>query len=224
MTPLLLSLKVAVVATLLAVAVGLPIAWRLGIGRPFPGKALLETLFTLPLVLPPTVVGYALLMVFGRGNAVGRFLQDSAGIQLLFTWQGAAIAAAVMAFPLFVRTASAALASVDTDLIEAARTLGASEARILGMVLVPLAFRGLLAAGTLAFARALGEFGATLMIAGNIPGETQTLPLALYDAVQAGHDNEAVRYALLLTLAAFVLLGMVGIYGGRIAAERGERR
>jgi molybdate transport system permease protein len=224
MTPLLLSLKVAVVATLLAVAVGLPIAWRLGVGRPFPGKTLVETLFTLPLVLPPTVVGYALLMIFGRGNTVGRFLQDSAGIQLLFTWQGAAVAAAVMALPLFVRTASAALASVDTDLIEAARTLGASETRILGTVLVPLAFRGLLAAGTLAFARALGEFGATLMIAGNIPGETQTLPLALYDAVQAGHDDEALRYALLLTVAAFALLGMVGIYGGRIAAERGERR
>jgi molybdate transport system permease protein len=113
---------------------------------------------------------------------------------------------------------------VDTDLIEAARTLGASETRILGAVLMPLAYRGLLAAGTLAFARALGEFGATLMIAGNIPGETQTLPLALYDAVQSGSDDAALRYALLLSAAAFALLGLVGIYGGRVAAERGERR
>jgi molybdate transport system permease protein len=223
LTPLLLSLQIAGIATILAVMVGLPIAWWLGVGQTFRGKILLETLITLPLVLPPTVVGYGLLLIFGRGTAFGRFLQDSAHVQLLFTWQGAAIAAAVMSLPLFVRTAAAALASVDTELLEAGRTLGATETRLLTAIMMPLAYRGLLAAGTLAFARALGEFGATLMIAGNIPGETQTLPLALYSAVQAGEDVAAWQYALVLTAVAFFLLGLVGIYGGRIAAGRGER-
>jgi molybdate transport system permease protein len=163
------------------------------------------------------------LLLFGRGTSIGRFLQDNLGVRLLFTWEGAAIAAAIMAFPLFVRTAAAAFATVDTELLEAARTLGASEFGTFRFVLVPLAYRGLLAAFTLAFARALGEFGATLMIAGSIPRQTQTLPLALYASVQAGDDAASVRYALLLTVAAFILLSVVGWYGGRIAVGRGEK-
>jgi molybdate transport system permease protein len=221
--PLLLSLKVAVSATLLMLPVGLLVAWRLGVGRPIRGRLLVETIVTLPLILPPTVVGYGLLLALGRGTAFGEFMQERVGLHVLFTWQGAAIAAAVMALPLFVRTASAALGSVEPEMLEAGRTMGVSEFRLFATVLVPLAHRGLIAALTLAFARALGEFGATLMVAGNIPGRTQTLPLALYSAVQAGHDAEALRLALLLTTVAFVLLGLAGAFGGRVAARRGER-
>lgn len=223
MSPLWLSLLVASSATLLALPPGLWAAHLLGVRRPFPGRALVETLLTLPLVLPPTVVGYSLLLVLGRGTAFGRWLNDAAGVRLLFTWQGAAVAATVMAMPLFVRTAAAALASVDTELLEAARTLGASERAVFFRVLVPLAYRGLLAATTLAFARALGEFGATLMVAGNIPGRTQTLPLSLYSSVQGGRDDDARTAALVLTAVAFAALGLVTLYGGRVARARGER-
>lgn len=222
MTPLLLSLLVSTVAIVLVLPVGLFAAWRLGMGRSFRGKALVETLLTLPLVLPPTVIGYALLLILGRGTPVGQFLQETVQLRLLFTWQGAALAAGVMAFPLFVRTASAAFASVDGELLEVGRTLGATERRLFFSVVIPLAYRGLMAAITLAFARALGEFGATLMVAGSIPGETETLPLALYAAVQGGKDGDALFYALLLTTVAFVLLGLAGILSGRIAAARGE--
>lgn len=218
-----LSLLVAAVATLIVLPPGLLAAWRLGVGRPFRGRALVETLLTLPLVLPPTVVGYGLLLVLGRGTAPGQWLNDAAGIRLLFTWQGAALAAAVMALPLFVRTAAAALAAVDSDLLEAGRSMGASEARLFVSVLVPLSYRGILAGITLAFARALGEFGATLMVAGNIPGRTQTLPLALYSSVQAGRDRDALLMAGLLTAVAFILLSVVGLYGERVARIRGEQ-
>jgi molybdate transport system permease protein len=221
--PLLLSLRVAVSATLLMLPVGLLAAWRLGVGRPFRGRLLAETVLTLPLILPPTVVGYGLLLALGRGTAFGEFAQDHLSLRLLFTWQGAAVAAAVMALPLFVRTATAALGSVEPEMLEVGRTLGASEFRLFTAVLIPLAYRGLIAALTLAFARALGEFGATLMVAGNIPGKTQTLPLALYSMVQAGRDGEALRLALLLTTVAFVLLGLAGVFGGRVAVRRGER-
>lgn len=222
MNPLLLSLLVAAVATALAVPPGLLVAWRLGVGRPFRGKALVETVITLPLVLPPTVVGYALLLILGRGTALGRFLNDALHVRLLFTWEAAAVAAAIMAAPLFVRTAAAAFAAVDPDLLDAGRTLGVGEGALLWRVLIPLSYRGLLAGGTLAFARALGEFGATLMVAGNIPGRTQTLPLALYSAVQNGQDADALREALVLAVLAFVLVGIVGAYTGRLAARRGE--
>jgi molybdate transport system permease protein len=221
--PLLLSLRVAISATALMLPIGLLAGWRLGVGRPFRGRLLAETIVALPLILPPTVVGYGLLLMFGRGTALGEFLQGRVGLHLLFTWEGAAVAAAVMAFPLFVRTAAAALGSVEPEMLEVGRTLGASELRLFATVLVPLAYRGLIAALTLAFARALGEFGATLMVAGNIPGKTQTLPLALYTAVQAGRDGDALRLALLLTTVAFVLLGLAGILGGRVATRRGER-
>jgi molybdate transport system permease protein len=222
-SPLLLSLEVATVATALAVAPGLLVARWLGVGKPFRGKTLVETLFTLPLVLPPTVVGYVLLLLLGRGNPVGEFVQDRLGLNLLFTLPGAAVAASVMAFPLFVRAAAVAFASVDPELLEVGRTLGATEGQLFARVLVPLAYRGLLAALVLAFARALGEFGATLMVAGSIPGETETLPLALYAAVQGGRDAEALAHALLLAAVAFVLLGVVSLLTGQIAARRGER-
>jgi molybdate transport system permease protein len=223
-TPLTLSVVVAVGATVLLLPPGLLAAWWLGCGRPFPGKAVVETLLTLPLVLPPTAVGYALLLALGRGSAMGVWLNDRLGIHLLFTWEGAAIAAAVMGAPLFVRTAASAFAAVDPDLIDAGRTLGADDATLFVRVRVPLAYRGLIAGLSLAFARALGEFGATLLVAGNIPGRTQTLPLALYDAVQSGDAATANRTALLLTAIAFVLVSTVGALTGRVATRRGENR
>lgn len=218
-----LSLQVSLGAFLLLLPAGLLAAWWLGVGRPFPGRALIETLLTLPLVLPPTVVGFVLLLVLGRETAFGRWLNEEAGVRLLFTPSSAALAAAVMALPLFVKTGAAAFASVDPNLLEVGRTLGASEGRLFFYVLIPLAFRGLLAGATLALARALGEFGATLMVAGSIPGQTQTLPLALYAAVQGGKNDQAIVYALLLTALAFGLLGASGVYATRLALGRGER-
>ena len=220
MAPLLLSLQVAGAATLLVLPLGILAAWWLAHGKPFPGKGLIETLLMLPLVLPPTVVGYYLLLVFGRGTRVGEWINDGLGIRLLFTWQGASLAAAVMALPLFIRTATAAFAGVEREMLEAGRTLGASEGALLRHVILPTAYRGLLAAFALAFARALGEFGATLMVAGSIPGKTQTLPLALYAAVQAGKDADALRYTLLLSVLAFAILGLVGLYQRHLTASR----
>ncbi len=202
---------------------GVIAAWWLAHGRPFRGKVLIETLLTLPLVLPPTVVGSYLLLVFGRGTALGQWINDTLGLRLLFTWEGAAVAAAIMALPLFVRTAAAAFASVERELLEAGRTLGAGEWVLLLAVIIPMSYRGLLAGLVLAFARALGEFGATLMVAGNIAGRTQTLPLALYTSWQAGHNQDALFYTLLLSVMAFVLLGSVGIYQRRLAIVHGER-
>jgi molybdate transport system permease protein len=217
-----LSLQVAGTATLLILPFGVLTAWWLAYGRPFRGKGLIETFFILPLVLPPTVVGYGLLLLLGRGTRWGEWLNDSAGIRLLFTWQGAALAASVMAFPLFLRTASAAFASVESDLLEAGRTLGATEWDLLRRVILPLSYRGLFAGLALAFARALGEFGATLMVAGSIPGRTQTLPLALYASVQGGKDQEALAAALLLTTTAFLLLGVLQLYEKHIGRRQGQ--
>ena len=222
MAPLWLSLQVAGVATLLMFPLGILAAWWFAQGRPFVGKALIETLLMLPLVLPPTVVGYYLLLLFGRGTLIGQWINDSVGLRLLFTWQGAAVAASIMALPLFVRTATAAFASVEREMLEAGRTLGASEPGLLWHIIIPMSYRGLLAGLALAFARALGEFGATLMLAGSIPGRTQTLPLALYAAVQAGKDREALAYTLLLSVVAFAILGGVGAYQRRIAIGRAE--
>ncbi|MDX1934477.1 MAG: molybdate ABC transporter permease subunit [Capsulimonadales bacterium] len=190
-----LSLKVTALAMAIVVPVGLWAGWQLARSGRFFGRSLVETLLALPLALPPTVVGYGLLLLFGRGTPFGRWLQDVLHVSLLFTWQGAAIAAAIMALPLFVRSAEAAFSFVDRDLMECARTLGADEGAILFRVLIPLAWQGLLSGAMLAFARALGEFGATLMVAGSIPGETETLPLALYAAVQAGDDRTALLMA-----------------------------
>ena len=207
LSPLYLSGKVTLAALCLVVPVGLVLATTLAFRR-FPGKALLETLLALPLVLPPTVVGYGLLLGLGRGSGVGRWLNDSAHVRLLFTWQGAALAAAAMALPLFVRSATAALASVDGELLQAAKLDGARNGAILLRVLVPLARRGIVAGLLLAAARALGEFGATLMVAGSIPGVTQTLPLALYEAVQTGNDADARIFAGGLALAALALVAV----------------
>ncbi len=204
-----LSLRVTLLTLLLVLPLGLALALLLAFRR-FPGKAVLETLLTLPLVLPPTVIGYGLLLVLGRGTAFGHWLNESVGVQLLFSTTGIVVAASVMALPLFVRTAASALSAVDPALREAARLDGANRWGLLWHVLLPLASRGLLAGALLAAARALGEFGATLMVGGSIPGKTETLPLALYNAVQSGQDRMALGTALWLTVGAFVLVLLVG--------------
>lgn len=196
-TDLLITLQVAGLATLLSLLGGLPLAWTLARNR-FRGRALVEALVTLPLVLPPTVVGYYLLRALGRGSAFGRFLEDDLHVRLVFTWQGAAIAAAVLSAPLLIRTAQAAFEEVDPELERVAATLGRSRLGVFFAITLPLAGRGVGAGVALAFARAAGEFGATVMVAGNIPGETRTLPIAVYDAVQAGDVGRANATALVL--------------------------
>ncbi|MEN1956862.1 molybdate ABC transporter permease subunit [Luteimonas changyuni] len=178
-----LSLKVACVAALASLPAGIALAWLLA-RRRFPGKALLDALVHLPLVLPPVVVGYALLVVFGSQGAVGAFLAEHFGITFAFRWTGAALASAIMGFPLMVRAIRLSIESVDRRLEHAAATLGASPWRVFATITLPLAWPGIVAGGVLAFAKALGEFGATITFVSNIPGETQTISSAIYELMQ----------------------------------------
>src|SRR5690606_25719711 len=212
-----LSLKVAGFATVISLVLGTATGFLLARVR-FPGRDLLDTLLTLPMVLPPTVLGYYLLVLLGRRSAFGAWLQDTFGISMIFTWQGAAVAAAIVAFPLVFKPARAALEGVDGQLENAARVLGVSELAIFFRVTWPLAWRGILAGVLLAFARALGEFGATLMVAGSIPGKTQTLSIAVYEAVQAGQDDVANTLVLITSLVCMAVLLAAGrLAPGRIA-------
>jgi molybdate transport system permease protein len=204
-SPLLLSIRVAVLATVLVVGLGVVLGWLLA-RRNFFGREFLDAVVTLPLVLPPTVLGYYLLILLGRSSTIGRLFESVTGHSLVFTWQGAVIAAAVGALPLVVKTARAAIAGVDSDIENAARTLGQTEWRVFWRVTLPLAARGIIAAAILAFARSLGDFGATLMVAGNIPGRTQTAALAIYDATQAGRDDDALLLVFILSVAALLLM------------------
>lgn len=204
MSPILLSLEVASFATLLTLVTGLPVAWLLGRHR-FRGRTLLETLLVLPLVLPPTVLGYYLLVVVSRTGPVGALL-ESWGIELAFTWRAAVLAAWAGSFAMFTRTAQAGFELVDARVEHAARTLGRGEWGVFWTVTLPLAWRGVLAGTMLAFCRAVGEFGITLMIAGNIPGRTQTIPLAIYDHVQANRLDHANELSLLTMVAVAVML------------------
>ena len=205
--PLRVSLLTSGAALCLMVPLGIWWAWRLSRLKPGILRAFCETVLLLPLVLPPLVVGYGLLLLFGRGTASGRFLNDVLHLSLIFTWQGAALAAFVMGLPLLVRSAQTAIEAVDADLTDAARNAGATDGQIFWCVLLPLSQKGIIAGATLGFARALGEFGATLMVAGNIAGQSQTLPLHLYEAVQNGRDTDALRDALVLAGFAWVLSG-----------------
>lgn len=202
--PLIISLKVTAVATALASLAGLALALWLARSR-FPGQSLVETLVSLPLVLPPTVVGFYLLSALGKEGPLSRLFS----INLLFTWPAAAVASAVMALPLMVRASKAAIEGVNPEVEKAARTLGSAEWEVTLRVTIPLARRGILAGMILAFARALGEFGATLMVAGNIPAKTQTIPLAIYDAVQLGRLDQANALVLAVTLVAFAVIWLV---------------
>jgi len=213
--PLLLSLRVAGIATLIVVLAGTAAAWLLA-SRRFRGSELLDALLTLPLVLPPTVTGYYLVVLLGRNGVLGGPLQAWTGWSPMFTWQAAVAASAAVAFPLMVKTARAAIESVDRSLVEASLTLGHSAAWTALRVTLPLARRGLLAGAVLAFARAMGEFGATLMLAGNIPGRTDTMPLAIYSAVAGGEWSRAHVMVLVFTLISGAALWGANRLGRRL--------
>ncbi|HHY58398.1 MAG TPA: molybdate ABC transporter permease subunit [Chloroflexi bacterium] len=204
--PLWLSLQVTITATLLVLATGVPLAWLLARKR-FPGRDALGAFAMLPLVLPPTVLGYYLLVTLGAQSPLGRWLA-TIGFPLVFTWRGAVIAAAIAAFPLMVESVRTGFEGVDPRLEGVARTLGRSEWAIFWRVTLPLTWRSIVAGTALTFARALGDFGATLMVAGNIPGRTQTMSLYIYDLVQANRQDEANEMVLLITVLAVTLLAV----------------
>jgi len=214
--PVFLSLRVAGIATILAVLIGIPGAWFLS-RNTFPGKHLLEAVILLPIILPPTVLGYYLLLAIGRQSLIGRWVLDPLGIDIVFTWRAAVLTSTIVAIPLVIRSAQAAFEAIDSSLSAAARTLGRSETAIFMTLIVPLAWRGILAGTVLGFARAMGEFGATLMVAGNIPGRTQTLSIAIYDAVQAGNNDLANALVIILSAAAIAILVLIGklSWGGK---------
>lgn len=203
--PLLLSLRVALLATLVTTIVGVAGAYALARFR-FPGRGLIEAIASLPIVLPPTVLGYYLLVSIGRNSPIGRAWEAVVGSPLVFTWQAAVIAAAVASLPYCLRTATAAIAAVDAGYEEAARVAGLHGSRLAFTVTLPLARRGIIAGVSLAFARAFGDFGTTLMVAGNIPGRTQTMPIAVYDRVQAFDYATAGLLAAVMSVVAIVVL------------------
>ena len=193
---------VAVVSTLCILPPGLALAWLLA-RRNWPGKSLVETLVALPLVIPPVATGLILLKLFGRHGLFGRWLEEALGIEVVFTWKAVVLATAVMSFPLLVRTARVAFESVNPRLEHVARTLGAGPWRVFWTITLPLARSGVIAGAVLAFARALGEFGATVMVAGFIPGKTETLSLSIYHLVQLGRDGEALGLLVVSVALAF---------------------
>lgn len=208
LAPLTLSFQIAALATAASAVVGVAVAAVLANGR-FPGRDLVDVLFTAPIVMPPTVLGYYLLVALGRRSVLGRAFESLTGSPIVFTFTGAVCAAIVSALPLVVRSSRTALEETDPRLVLAARTLGATPLRAFFSVQLPLASRGIIAALTLAFARSLGDFGVTLMVAGDIPGETQTAALAIYDAIQAHRDDDATALVVVLTAIVIALLYFV---------------
>jgi molybdate transport system permease protein len=204
-SPIALSLKIASVATIFSFLLGNFFAYIIN-KKNIPGKNIWETVLIMPMILPPSVMGYLLLIAFGKRGPIGSFLLTHFGVQVVFTWVGAVIAACVVSLPLMYQNVKAAFVSTDPLYEQAARTLGSSEWRIFRTVTFPLAWPGVISGVALAFARALGEFGATLMIAGNIPGKTQTIPTAIYFAVEAGRTETANTLVLIMTLFSFALI------------------
>ena len=211
--PLILSFQIAIVATAIAATLG--IALGLLLSRPFPGRDVIDVIVTAPIVLPPTVLGYYVLVALGRNSTLGAAFESLTGSPIVFTRTGAVIAATIGALPLTTKSARAALEGVDRRLVLAARTLGAGPVRALLTVHLPLASRGIVAGVMLGFARSLGDFGVTLMVAGDIPGETQTAALAIYDAIQAQRDGDARFLVAVLTVLAAVMLYVVAKLTGR---------
>ncbi len=201
--PLYLSLKVALTATGLSLLIGIPLAYYMSRSRSKLAE-ILDTIVTLPIILPPTVLGYYLLVILGRQSPIGRFFEENFGIMLVFTIRGAIIAATVVAIPFFIKSARTAFASVDSNIIHAARVLGKGEWSIFFSIIVPLCWPGILSGITLTFARALGDFGATLMVAGSIPGVTMTMPIAIYDAILAGNRTLANTLVIIMTVTSLL--------------------
>ena len=214
-SPLVLSFHVAIAATVIAALLGVALAAWLANGR-FPGRDLVDVILTAPMVLPPTVLGYGILMAAGRRSPLGAWLREHLDYTIIFSWHGAVVASAVVALPLVLKSASTAFANVDRSLEAAASTLRQSPLSVFLRVTLPLAWPGILAGTLLAFARAMGEFGASLMVAGSIPKQTQTLSMAIYDAVQAGHDD----LALLLVLVTSVISVLVLVMSNRFFSLR----
>ncbi|MFD2761328.1 molybdate ABC transporter permease subunit [Lentibacillus juripiscarius] len=214
LTPLLLSLKIAGIATLIVSVIGITAA-RLIARSSFLGKRVLESILMLPLVLPPTVVGFGLLYLFGRNGPIGKLLLNWFDVQIVFTWTGAVIAAAVVAFPLMYQSAAASFSNYDRNIENAALTMGASKWRVFWTISFPLAWPGLLAGLVLTFARALGEFGATLMVAGYIPDRTETIPLAIYFAVESGEIDAAVFWVISILIIGFLAILWLNWWSGR---------
>lgn len=213
--PMALTLRVAAVATVIALVFGVALGWVFARKR-FPGSGILEAICMLPLVLPPTVLGYGILVVMGRNGPVGAWLREHFDYTVIFNWHGAVIASALVALPLVLKSASAAFGGVDTTLEAAARTLRQSRWSVFMRVTLPLAWPGILAGTLLAFARAMGEFGASLMVAGSIPQQTQTVSMAIYDSVQAGQDD----VALVLVVATSVLSVAILVASNRLFSPR----
>jgi molybdate transport system permease protein len=214
-----LTLKVAGCATAINLVLGVAVGWLLARHR-FVGREFVDAVLTLPLVLPPTVMGYYLLVLIGKRGWLGSWLMSTFGINLIFTWQGAVLAATIVAFPLVLRSARTAFEAVNPQLEQAARVLGLGEWAVFFRVTVPMAWPGILAGALLVFARSLGEFGATLMVAGSIPGRTQTLSVAVYEAVQAGQDDQANFLVAITSIVCIVVL----LSAGRLSPGRGVTR
>ena len=216
--PIFLSIRVALLATVIAFFLGVFFAYLLT-KKKVPGKNIWETILILPMILPPSIVGYLLLKVFGKRGPIGAFLLDTFGIQIVFTWIACVIAATVVALPLMYQNAKGAFQSVDPSYELAAKTLGSSSFKVFRTVTFPLSGPGIVSGIVLTFARALGEFGATLMLAGNIPGKTQTIPTAIYYAVAVGKDEKASMLVLIMVLFSFAL-----VFGLNMWLKRREKR
>ncbi|MGO4889677.1 molybdate ABC transporter permease subunit [Anaerobacillus sp. MEB173] len=206
--PLYLSLQVALTATFITLLIGLPISLYLSKSKSKIGD-MIDTLVTLPIVLPPTVLGYYLLVLLGRQSKIGIFLEENFGMTIVFTPAGAVVAATVVAIPFLIKSAKAGFANVNKDLINSARLLGRTEINIFFTIIIPLSWRGIASGTTLAFARALGDFGATLMVAGSIPGVTMTMPIAIYDALLAGNRDLANALVMIMTAVSITVLYII---------------
>ena len=211
-SPIIISMKTATIAILFTFILGLLAARWILYRKSEAAKIFWDGIFTMPLVLPPTVAGFFLLVLFGSYGPVGKLFEDYLGIRIAFSWGATILAAVVMSFPLMYRSARGALEQIDDDLIFAARTLEMSEWSIFFRVMIPNALPGIISGGVLAFARGLGEFGATAMIAGNIPGRTRTLPLAVYSEVAAGNMDAAYQYVLVIVVICFAIVAAMNIY------------
>lgn len=206
--PLFLSLKVAVSSTILALFIGIPIAYYLSRSNGKLADAI-DTLITLPIVLPPTVLGYYLLVLLGRQSFIGQFLEDYFHFTIVFTPFGAVIAALIVSIPFLIKSSRTAFSSINPNIIHAARVLGRSEINIFFTILIPLSWRGIVSGLTLSFARALGDFGATLMVAGSIPNKTMTMPIAIYDALLAGNRELANTLVLIMTVVSILFIYLI---------------
>lgn len=217
-----LSLRVALASTAITLPAGLFAAWLLARSR-IPGKSLIDTLVSLPLVMPPVVTGFLMLLVLGRNGFIGSFLYDAFGIRIVFTWFAAALASAVVSFPLTVRAVTVAMGEVDPRLEAAARSLGAGRLRTFFTITLPLARRGVIAGAVLAFSRSIGEFGATIIIAGNTPGRTQTMPLAVFNYWELGKYDQATTLLVITTAIAFITMFTVWFLTGRGKFSEGRK-